>query len=201
MDTYRFYVYAYIRLDGTPYYIGKGSLKRAYQPHRVKVPPHNRIIFLEQNLSEIGALALERRYIRWFGRKDNDSGILRNMTDGGENCIGHIKSELTRSKISQALSGRVIKSETKSKLSKSMTGKKIRLGATLPDESRKKISNSLLGKPVWNAGKTGIYSKETKQKMKVAGCMRISCIHCQTETNLGNYNRWHGANCKKFTPS
>ena len=88
-----FYVYAYLRQDNTPYYIGKGIHKRAWVHFTTDCvhPPNDnsKIIILEQNLTEIGALALERRYIHWYGRKDLSTGILRNRTDGGEGISGY----------------------------------------------------------------------------------------------------------------
>ena len=59
-----YYTYAYLREDGTPYYIGKGRGNRIYGRHSVAIPKNqSRIVFLETNLTEVGALALERRYI------------------------------------------------------------------------------------------------------------------------------------------
>jgi hypothetical protein len=94
----RFYTYAYLREDKTPYYIGKGSGKRYYKRTKRCIKPpkdKSKIIFLKQNLTEEEAFKHEKYMIAVFGRKDNGTGILYNKTDGGDGPSGRVTSHQT----------------------------------------------------------------------------------------------------------
>jgi hypothetical protein len=148
----RFYTYAYLREDRTPYYIGKGTGYRIYQKRGrpcSKPKDKSKVIFLKQNLTEEEAFGHEIYMISVFGRKDLGTGILRNKTNGGDGT-----------------SGRVLTDEIKKKISKSNMGKKGSngfLGKTHSKETKNKISELKKGKSGPNKGK--IFSEEVRKKM------------------------------------
>ena len=150
-----FYVYMYLREDGTPYYVGKGKDKRAYtKRRRLKVPSKDRIVFPYTNLTEEESFQKEIELIAKYGRKDIGTGILRNLTDGGEGVSGVVISEESRKKISDYHKGKLKSNYHKSKMSEA----KINVPKT--EKHKLKISLSKLGikrKP---------FSEETKQKMR-----------------------------------
>jgi len=103
-----YYVYAFLREDGSPYYVGKGIGYRAYSNtgrtvHRPTCD--SRIVKLETGLDEETAYEREIFYIAKHGRKDNGTGILRNLTDGGEGLRGRIFSEEHKERLRDASLG------------------------------------------------------------------------------------------------
>jgi hypothetical protein len=183
MRTGEFYVYAYLRKDGTPYYVGKGKEDRAFssQGRCVSTPKDlNQILFLKKNLSERKAFEFEKYMIFVLGRKDKGTGILRNLTDGGEGPSGYTHTEETRRRLSKLRTGKVLSEETRRKVSDSLKGRPVsentirasveaKKGKPLTDEHRKKISEGRRGIPAHNKGKTGgTLSEETRRRMAEA---------------------------------
>ena len=161
----RFYTYAYLREDKTPYYIGKGKGPRIYSTSRRIKPPKDksRILYLKQNLTEEEAFKHEIYMIAVFGRKDLGTGILHNRTDGGDGVSGYIPSYETRRKLSEASKGKIVSEETRKKLSASSKGKtvseetkrkmsEVHKGHNVSEETKKKLSEANKGKKWWNDG-------------------------------------------------
>jgi hypothetical protein len=162
----RFYTYAYLREDKTPYYIGKGKKFRAYSIWRKGLKPpkdKSRIIFLKQNLTEEEAFKHEIYMISIFGRKDLGTGILHNRTIGGEGACGYNHTEETKILISNLHKGKKLTEGHKKKVGDSLRGKKKK---PLSDETKKKLSEANKGKNNPNYGKS--FSEEHRRKMSEA---------------------------------
>lgn len=86
----QFYSYLWLSADGTPYYAGKGTGPRAFKHHPRKCgcsilrPLMDANILVFPMNSEAEAFDSERALIELFGRIDDGTGSLMNVSDGGE---------------------------------------------------------------------------------------------------------------------
>jgi hypothetical protein len=165
-----YYIYSYLREDYSPYYIGKGSGKRAYTkgPKEVKPPrDKSRVKIIKADLKEEEAFLLEKLYILMFGRVDLGTGILRNRSDGGDGVSGAVRSPEFREKLRQANLGKKRPQWIYDKIAASNTGKKasaetrakmsaVRRGRKCTEEHKRKVSEAKKGFK---------HTDEAKQKM------------------------------------
>lgn len=110
-------IYVYKLIDPTtslPFYVGKGKGNRMYHHEKYHSAKHhtthnnkivkNKIAKLHRNgqrvryqrywcSTEEQAFNIEKLLIERYGRRDNGSGILCNMTRGGEGVSGHQRSQ------------------------------------------------------------------------------------------------------------
>ena len=155
----KYYTYAFLREKdsetakaGTPYYIGKGSGNRAYwKGDRVAPLPKDKslILILKHFSNEADAFKHERYMIAVLGRKDLSTGILVNLSDGGEGSSGYKHTPEARAKMSKANAGRTLSPHHRKAISEGQKGK------VIPPEVRAKMKI---------ARNKRVISDETKRK-------------------------------------
>jgi len=187
----RFYVYAYLRSKDSkhgkkysPYYIGKGTRDRAMSKLRTVPRPADKslIVYVQEGLTEQEAFALEKYCIALYGRIDNGTGILRNLSDGGDGPSGVICTEEQRRKIAEAGRERRHSLETRQKIGDAQRGHKNHMwNKEVAQETRQKIS----------AANSGLRrSAEARQNISKGKC-KYKCVLLDPKGNSHKVDNLH----------
>jgi hypothetical protein len=180
-----YYVYGHYTEDTNElFYVGKGKGDRHKQlsnkrrnllwqnitkKHGVKVE------ILYENLTEEEAFKIEIDLIKKYGRRDLGTGILANLTDGGEGSsgvktVGRPLTESEKEHLSKLLKGKKKPPRTEEhskKISKAKMGIKI---GSFTEEHRKKLSAAKKGKTL---------SKEHRKKLSAAKKGKVRGPHSE----------------------
>jgi len=193
-----FYTYVYKRTDGTPFYVGKGHGNRIMQhlydargnrnSNRIAIKIIRKMLRngeepiiekLIDNIDEELALFIEQEYIAKYGRIDNGTGILANLTDGGEGGSGYVVSDEKKKKTSETMKG------TRGGKNNPFYGKKHN------KETLAKMSASIKANPTkyWLGKK---FSEEHLEKLRI----QKTCPHCGKTGRGSAMNRYHFDKCR-----
>lgn len=112
------YVYRHIRLDkNEPFYIGIGKTKdykRAYEKYKcdrsniwfnITNKTEYKVEIVLDSLTKDEASDIEKYLIKYYGRIDLNTGILCNLTDGGDGCWSRVWTDEQRKIQSENMKG------------------------------------------------------------------------------------------------
>jgi len=149
-------VYIHIRKDkNEPFYVG--IYENKYRPFektrrndiwdKIVSKTEFDIKIIREGLTWDEACQMERDLIKQYGRINLNTGILANLTDGGDGAVGLIRTEEHIRKISESLTGRKLSDDHKKNVSLGSIGKK------LSEDTKHKQSIVKKGKKPNNYGK------------------------------------------------
>lgn len=164
-----YYVYIHRKATtGEVFYVGKGCGNRAYS-HSNRNRMWQRVVkkhgitveIVIDGVQEWYAFELEKDLITSYGRRSDNSGVLVNITEGGEGISG-----LTHSL------------ESKKKMSDAKMGNTFMLGLTRSDTSKQKMSNAKrkIMKPVKRSD--GMVYESTHAAAKHTGARQGVIVNC-----------------------
>lgn len=144
------YVYLHVKEDdGEVFYVGKGvryrwCISSSRKTHWKNVARKHGVIckIAANNLTADEALILEKKLIAAYGRLDQGTGCLVNLTDGGDGIVNYVWTDEHKRKISEAHIGKRHTEEFKQMLSALYSGR------TLSEETKAKISKARSGIPM-----------------------------------------------------
>ena len=150
-----FYAYIHCKPNGTPFYVGKGSIERVKLKKRKHNKWHSNILkkYGEENIL-VGSMECSSEEISF----QLEMGLIKRIRAMGLNVVNQTKG-------GEGRLGGFVCNETRRKISQNMRGKRNFLGKTHSSESRKKIGLSQIGNK-WNLGRK--LSDGHKQKVSLA---------------------------------
>lgn len=180
-------VYKHTRLDTNKiFYIGISiNDKRAFnKTQRNKIwkgivsRTDFKVEILFENISWEEACQKEIKLIKKYGRIDNNTGILANLTDGGDGTINYKHTEFSKNKIGHSWKGKIRGPQS--------------------DEHKNKMLESKKANKSFRGAHKGIpRTEETKQKIRdTLLSKQYECNFCGKKGVNSVMFRWHFDNCK-----
>lgn len=145
------YLYRHIRLDkNEPFYIGIGSNKldnyeRAYWKYgrnglwkAITNKTEYKVEIILDDLTWDEACCKEVEFIKLYGRKNNKTGCLANLTDGGEGILGNKHSIESKIKMSESHKGKSLSEETRRRIGEGNKNKIVSLETKIKQSKARK---------------------------------------------------------------